>query len=249
MPSTRELLETILIEAGFYSAPLRCSACGRRLQQGRLSLPPGCYFRMHVVGYSRGSTASVVGSGAVPDSLSLRVIDAVLTSERAPYHTSPNKTRSRLPLEVHEAMFNLGAGAAGGSTAVSRAPASGVDASTMEANAALRAIVRRDSGEDDREMLHRLARASGTAMPMADALIRLDRRRKGKRPSNVDWTSPSDPQAKVAKLKDGRPARQQARVCGRPRYRGHRRGGGSSCRSGHTTTLPQMLQAAELTWP
>src|SRR5689334_23974576 len=74
----------------------------------------------------------------------------------------------------------------------------------MEANAALRAIVRRDSGEGYRAMLERLAVESGIATPTAEDLIRLDRKRKGKRLSNEDWTSPTDPEARIAKLKDGR---------------------------------------------
>jgi hypothetical protein len=80
----------------------------------------------------------------------------------------------------------------------------GVDASTMEAKAALRAIVRRDTGEGYREMLERMAEASGIATPTAEDLIRLDRNRKGKTLSNADWQSPTDPDAKIAKLKDGR---------------------------------------------
>jgi hypothetical protein len=74
----------------------------------------------------------------------------------------------------------------------------------MEANAALRAIVRRDSGEGYREMLERLAAESGIATPTAEDLIRLDRKRKGKRLSNAEWASPTDPEARIAKLKDGR---------------------------------------------
>ena len=74
----------------------------------------------------------------------------------------------------------------------------------MEANAALRAIVRRDSGEGYREMLKRLAEESGIATPTAEDLIRLDRKRKGKRLSNAEWASPTDPEARIAKLKDGR---------------------------------------------
>jgi hypothetical protein len=80
----------------------------------------------------------------------------------------------------------------------------GVDASTMEANAALRTIVRRDTGETDREMLERMARASGIGTPAAEDLIRLDRRRQGERLSNRDWTAPSDPEARIAEPKDGR---------------------------------------------
>ena len=80
----------------------------------------------------------------------------------------------------------------------------GVDASTMEANAALRSIVRRDSGEGYRDMLTRMAKESGIATPTADDLVRLDRKRKGKKLSNADWESPTDPDARIAKLKDGR---------------------------------------------
>ena len=74
----------------------------------------------------------------------------------------------------------------------------------MEANAALRTIVRRDGGETYREMLRRMAAESGIETPTADDLIRLDRSRKGKKLSNADWESPTDPDARIAKLKDGR---------------------------------------------
>jgi transposase len=116
----------------------------------------------------------------------------------------------------------------------------------MEANAALRAIVRRDSGEGYREMLHRLAKESGIATPTADDLIRLDRRRKGKRLSNADWTSPSDPEAKVAKLKDGR-----TRLAYKPEHAVDLDTGAivaaevHPADQGDTTTLPETLQAAE----
>ena len=79
----------------------------------------------------------------------------------------------------------------------------GVDASTMEANAALRNIVRRDNGEGYREMLERLARESGVETPTAEDLARLERKRKGKKLSNTDWVSKSDPEAKIAKMQDG----------------------------------------------
>ena len=79
----------------------------------------------------------------------------------------------------------------------------GVDASTMEANAALRKIVRRDSGEGYREMLKRMAAESGIETPSAEDLVRMDRKRKGKKLSNADWVSESDPEAKIARMKDG----------------------------------------------
>jgi len=79
----------------------------------------------------------------------------------------------------------------------------GVDGSTMEANAALRTIVRRDTGETYRQMLTRMAEESGVATPTIDDLVRLDRKRTGKKLSNEDWTSPTDPDAKIARMKDG----------------------------------------------
>ena len=79
----------------------------------------------------------------------------------------------------------------------------GVDGSTMEANAALRTIVRRDSGETYRQMLTQMAKESGVETPTIDDLVRLDRKRKGKKLSNKDWTSPTDPDAKIARMKDG----------------------------------------------
>ena len=79
----------------------------------------------------------------------------------------------------------------------------GVDASTLEANAALRAIVRRDTGEGYRAMLTRMAQESGIATPTVEDLIRLDRHRTGKRLSNEEWVSATDPEARIAQMKDG----------------------------------------------
>jgi hypothetical protein len=125
----------------------------------------------------------------------------------------------------------------------------GVDASTMEANAALRAIVRRDTGEGYREMLRRLAEASGIATPTAEDLVRLDRKRKGKRLSNADWTSPSDPEARIAKLKDGR-----TRLAYKPEHAVDLDTGAIVAAEihpadrGDTTTLPETLRRPKPTW-
>jgi hypothetical protein len=80
----------------------------------------------------------------------------------------------------------------------------GIDASTMAANAAMRSIRRREDGESYREMLTRMAEASGMATPTAAELKQFDRERKGKRLSNLDWASPTDPEARIARLQDGR---------------------------------------------
>src|SRR4029079_3084346 len=122
----------------------------------------------------------------------------------------------------------------------------GVDASTMEANAALRAIVRRETGEGYREMLERLAEESGIATPTAEDLIRLDRKRKGKRLSNAEWASPTDPEARIAKLKDGR-----TRLAYKPEHAVDLDTGAIVAAAihpadqGDTATLPGTLEAAE----
>ena len=158
---------------------------------------------MHLVGYFEGIDSERGLEWRCSDSLSLREFLRLGTTEPVPDHSWLSKTRARLPLEVHEAVFGwvLQRLAEHGLIKGERI---GVDASTMEANAALRTIVRRDSGEGYREMLKRLAVESGIETPTADDLIRLDRKRKGKRLSNEDWTSPIDPEARIAKLKDGR---------------------------------------------
>jgi transposase len=196
-------LQAVLLEAGFDSfAEAQCAPYYAR-KRGRPSLPPGRYFRMHLIGYFEGIDSERGLEWRCADSLSLREFLRLGTIEPVPDHSWLSKTRSRLPLEVHEAVFTwvLERLAEHG---LLRGERIGVDASTMEANAALRAIVRRDSGEGYREMLERLAKESGIATPTAEDLIRLDRQRKGKRLSNRDWTSPRDPEARIAKLKDGR---------------------------------------------
>jgi transposase len=158
---------------------------------------------MHLVGYFEGIDSERGLEWRCSDSLSLREFLRLGTTEPVPDHSWLSKTRARLPLEVHEAVFAwvLRRLAEHGLIKGDRI---GVDASTMEANAALRTIVRRDSGEGYRAMLERLAEESGIATPTAEDLIRLDRKREGERLSNAEWASPTDPEARIAELKDGR---------------------------------------------
>jgi transposase len=237
-------LQTILIEAGFDR--FAETQCARHYagKQGRPSLPPGRYFRMHLVGYFEGIDSERGLEWRCADSLSLREFLRLGTTDPVPDHSWLSRTRSRLPLEVHEAVFTwvLQRLAEHGLIKGGRI---GVDASTMEANATLRAIVRRDSSEGYREMLQRLAKESGIATPTADDLIRLDRQRKGKRLSNADWASPSDPEAKVAKMKDGR-----TRLAYKPEHAVDLDTGAIVAAEihpadrGDTTTLPETLEAA-----
>src|SRR4051794_585751 len=238
-------LQAVLVGAGFDGfAEKECAAyyAGKR---GRPSIPPGRYFRMHLVGYFEGIDSERGLEWRCADSLSLREFLRLGSTERVPDHSWLSKTRARLPVEVHEAVFAwvLRRLAEHGLIKGDRI---GVDASTMEANAALRAIVRRDSGEGYREMLERLAEESGIATPSAEDLIRLDRKRKGKRLSNAEWASPTDSEARIAKLKDGR-----TRLAYKPEHAVDLDTGAivaaelHAADQGDTATLPGTLAAAE----
>jgi len=195
-------LQGVLIEAGFDALAEATCKPYYAAKMGAPSVPPGRYFRMHMVGYFEGIDSERGIEWRCADSLSLREFLRLQTTERVPDHSWLSKTRSRLPHEVHQRVFGwvLTLIAERGLVKGDRI---GVDASTMEANAALRTIVRRDSGETYREMLKRMAKESGIETPSADDLIRLDRGRKGKKLSNEDWVSGTDAEAKVAKMKDG----------------------------------------------
>jgi transposase len=238
-------LQAVLVGAGFdrFAETERepYYAAGR----GRPSLPPGRYFRMHLVGYFEGIDSERGLEWRCSDSLSLREFLRLGTTEPVPDHSWLSKTRARLSLEVHEAVFAwvLQRRAEHGLVKGDRI---GVDASTMEANAALRAIVRRATGEGYRAMLERLAEESGIATPTADDLVRLDRKRKGKRLSNAEWASPTDPEARITKLKDGR-----THLAYKPEHAVDLDTGAIVAAEVHpadrgdTATLPDTLEAAE----
>ena len=195
-------LQSVLLEAGFDDFTEAICQPYYAAKMGAPSVPPGRYFRMHLVGYFEGIASERGLEWRCSDSLSLREFLRLDGGARVPDHSWLSKTRSRLPHEVHQAVFDwvLAQIAEAGLVKGERI---GVDASTMAANAALRSVVRRDSGEDYREMLARLAAESGIETPTAEDLVRLDRARKGKKLSNEDWVSKSDPEAKIAKMKDG----------------------------------------------
>src|SRR5215217_6733120 len=238
-------LQAVLIESLFDGFAETQCAPYYASRRGRPSLPPGRYFRLHLVGYFEGIDSERGLEWRCADSLSLREFLRLSLREPVPDHSWLSKTRSRLPLEVHEAVFAwvLQRLAEHGLIKGERI---GGDASTMEANAALRTLVRRDSGEGYRAMLRRLAEESGIETPTADDLIRLDRRRQGKRLSNQDWTSPSDPEARVAELKDGR-----TRLAHKPEHAVALDTGAIVAAEihladrGDTATLPETLEAAE----
>jgi transposase len=169
---------------------------------GRPSIPPGRYFRMLFVGQFEGLDSEREIAWRCAGSLSLHRFLRLQEGETVPDHSTLSVTRSRLPLEVHHAVFGLILEMADQHDLV-RAQRIGVDASTQEANAALRRLVRRDTGEDYQEMLRRLAQDSGIETPSTADLIRVDRTRKDKTLSNAEWMSETDPDARIAKMKDG----------------------------------------------
>jgi transposase len=237
-------LQAVLVGAGFDRfAEAQCKPYYAD-KRGRPSLPPGRYFRMHLVGYFEGIDSERGLEWRCSDSLSLREFLHLGTTEPVPDHSWLSKTRARLPVEVHEAVFAwvLERLAEHGLIKGDRI---GVDASTVEANAALRAIVRRADGETYRAMLERLAQESGIATPTAEDLVRLDRKRKGKRLSNAEWASPTDPDARIAKLKDGR-----TRLAYKPEHAVDLDTGAivaaevHAADQGDTVTLPATLEAA-----
>jgi len=195
-------LQDLLCEAGFDAFVEEVCKPHYAPRMGAPSLPPGRYFRMHMIGYFEGIDSERGIAWRCADSFSLRDFLRLSNVEKVPDHSWLSRTRSRLPHEAHETVFGwvLKLVAERGLVKGERI---GVDGSTMEANAALRTIVRRDSGENYRAMLTRMAQESGVETPTAEDLARFDRKRKGKTLSNADWKSPTDPDARIAKMKDG----------------------------------------------
>ncbi len=169
---------------------------------GRPSLVPGCYFRLLLLGYFEGIDSERGIAWRATDSLAIRSFLRLAVDEAAPDHSTISRTRRKIDVETHREVFTwvqqrlVDADLLKGKTIA-------IDATTLEANAAMRSIVRRDTQETYQEFLTRLATASGIETPTRDDLARLDRKRK-KKTSNKEWTNPYDPDAKVAKMKDGR---------------------------------------------
>lgn len=169
---------------------------------GRPSLAPAVYFRLLFVGYFEGLSSEREIAWRLADSLSLREFCGYELTDATPDHSTVSRTRRLLSDEVHGAVFGwvlgvlLKAGLLKGKTL-------GLDATTLEAAIAMRSIVRRDSGESYPEYLQKLAEADGEPTLSRQELVRKDRKRK-KKTSNKDWTNPHDPDAKIAKMKDGR---------------------------------------------
>ena len=176
-------------------------------KRGQPSIPPGVYFRMLLVGYFEGLDSQRGIAWRCADSLSLRQFLGVALDQATPDHSTLTNTRNRLPQEVFSEVFQFVLRIAGEKKLLAGKTV-GVDSTTLEANAAMKSIVRRDTGEDWNGYVTRLMREDGTIEadeePTDEEIRRYDKKRKNKRVSNEDWQSPSDPDSRITKMKDGR---------------------------------------------
>jgi transposase len=201
-------LNLLLDEAGFDRwVEGRCVAyyvCEE--PRGQPSLPPGVYFRMLLVGYFEGLDSQRGIAWRCSDSLSLRAFLGLPLGHRTPDHSTLTNTRQRLPADVFDEVFQFVLGIAAAKKLIAGQTV-GVDSTTLEANAAMKSIVRRDTGEDWNEYVARLMREDGVIgpdeTPSAEEVVRYDRKRKNKTASNAEWKSETDGDAKIARMKDG----------------------------------------------
>jgi transposase len=174
--------------------------------RGQPSIPPGVYFRMLLVGYFEDISSQRGIAWRCSDSLSLREFLGVALDKPTPDHSTMSVTRTRLAAEVFDEVFRFVLGIAQ-SKRLLAGKTVGVDSTTLEANAAMKSIVRRDTGEDWQQYVVRLMREDGTIVadhePTAEEVRRYDKKRK-KTVSNEDWVSETDPESRITKMKDGR---------------------------------------------
>jgi transposase len=169
---------------------------------GRPSIPPGVYFRMILVGYFEGIASQRGIAWRCSDSRSLAEFLGIPLNERTPDHSSLSRVHGRLPQEVHEEVFVFVLKIAADKKLL-HGKTVAVDSTTLEANAAMKSIERKDTGEDWKAYLTRLAQDAGIENPTDEDLRRFDKKRTDKKVSNDDWESPTDPDSRIAKMKDG----------------------------------------------
>jgi len=195
-------LNAVLAEAGFDEFVEKLCAPFYK-EGGRPGIPPGVYFRMILVGYFEGLDSQRGIAWRCADSLGLRAFLGFLLSENTPVHPSMTMIRQRLPESVFDQVFVFVLSLLE-EKGLLRGKAVAIDATTLEANAAMKSIVRKDTGQNWKEYLRGLAKAEGMENPTEEDLRRLDRGRKDKKVSNQQWESPTDRDSRIAKMKDGR---------------------------------------------
>ena len=195
-------LNAILREAGFdrwvedFCQPYYAET------QGRPGIPPGTYFRMLLIGYFEGIGSQRGIAWRCSDSLSLREFLGIPLTEDSPDHSTLSVVRDRLPLEVHREVFTWVLRLLSEKKLV-KGKTVGVDSTTLEANAAMKSIVRRDTGDDYETYVKQLMAEEGIEEPTSEEVRRFDKQRKDKKVSNEEWVSESDPEARITKMKDG----------------------------------------------
>ena len=176
-------------------------------KRGQPSIPPGVYFRMLLVGYFEGIDSQRGIAWRCADSLSLRAFLGTPLDESTPDHSTLTNTRNRLPQEVFDEVFQFVLRIAVDKKLLSGKTV-GVDSTTLEANAAMKSIVRRDTGEDWKQYVTRLMKEDGTIPadhePTDEEVRRYDKGRKNKRVSNEEWVSSTDAESRITQMKDGR---------------------------------------------
>jgi transposase len=203
-----QTLNALLAEAQFdHWIETRCQPfyeCEEK--RGQPSLPPGVYFRMLLIGYFEGLDSQRGIAWRCSDSLSLRQFLGISLEERTPDHSTLTNTRQRLPAEVFTEVFEFVLGIAAAKKLIAGKTV-GVDSTTLETNAAMKSIVRRDTGEDWKEYVTRLMREEGVIgpedQPSDEDVRRFDQKRKNKKVSNAEWQSATAPDARIAHMKDG----------------------------------------------
>ena len=194
-------LNAVLREAGFDEFVEKLCAPYYK-EGGRPGIPPGVYFRMVFVGYFEGLDSQRGIAWRCADSMALRGFLGLDPTEATPVHASMSVIRQRLPEIVFDQVFQFVLGLLEKQQLL-RGKTLGIDATTLEANAAMKSIVRKEGGGDWKDYLRTLAKAEGIEKPTEEDLRRLDRARETKKVSNEQWESPTDPEAKIARMKDG----------------------------------------------
>jgi transposase len=197
-------LNEVLEQAGFDEF---CETWCRKFYHetlGRPSLAPGMYFRLMLIGFFEGIESERGIAWRVADSLCLRQFLQIGLDERTPDHVTISRTRRLMDEATHQEIFGWVLRQVA-RTGLLKGKTIGIDATTLEANAAMKSIVRRDTEESYTEYLSRLADAAGLEASDEAALRRMDRRRK-KKGSNAEWVNPHDPEAEITRMKDGRTA-------------------------------------------
>lgn len=195
-------LNRLLDESGFDGFVENLCKPSYAAKRGRPSVPPGVYFRMLFIGFFEGLDSQRAIAWRCSDSRSLQSFLGYDVTQSTPEHSTLTVIRQRLPLEVHEAVFTFVLSIAEVKKLL-KGKAVAVDSTLIEADAAMKSIVRRDTGDDWKDFVRKLMAEEGIENPTDEDIRKFDRKRK-KKVSNKEWKSPNDPDARIAKMKDGR---------------------------------------------